>query len=150
MPDEERRREPQRTRLRSLSPMFTVSDLDASIAWYRDVLGFHLADEWTTPDGNRIGASLRAGSVDLLLNQDDFSKGTDRPKGVGFRLYCVTAQDLDALAEAIRTDSPSPSRRRSWSVSGGEASCRTHLPPSPAFRPALHRERAVGSAWSAA
>lgn len=104
MPTEERRKkDPQTTRLRSISPMLTVNDLDTSVAWYRDVLGLYHADTWKAPDGTPIGASLKAGAVDLLLNQDDFAKGRDRAKGIGFRMMAVTAQDLDALAEAIKS-----------------------------------------------
>jgi predicted enzyme related to lactoylglutathione lyase len=46
---------------------------------------------------------LKAGACQLGLAQDDFQKGRDRPKGVGFRLWCETAQDVDSLAERIRT-----------------------------------------------
>ena len=100
---QERRKDPvATTRFRSVSPMFTVSDLDASLTWYRDVLGFYPADEWKNEDGTRVGVLLKAGTVDLMLNQDDFAKGRDREKGVAFRLFCVTAQDVDALAETIK------------------------------------------------
>ena len=41
-------------------------------------------------------------AVDFNLSQDDFAKGRDRPKGVGFRLYCNTVQDVDAIAARIK------------------------------------------------
>jgi hypothetical protein len=32
-------------RLRSLSPALTVADVDASLVWYRDVVGFHVQEK---------------------------------------------------------------------------------------------------------
>jgi uncharacterized glyoxalase superfamily protein PhnB len=42
-----------------------------------------------------------AGSVTFYLGQDDWKKGRDRVKGEGFRIYCETIQDLDALAAQV-------------------------------------------------
>ncbi len=94
------RRQPETLRLKSLRPCLTVNDLTVSLAWYRDVIGFHVAEEMEQ-DGRLNGASLRAGAVEIILVQDDFAKGKDRAKGVGFNLYCNTRQDLDRLAKAI-------------------------------------------------
>ena len=33
-------------RLRSLSPALTVADVEASLEWYRDVVGFHVQEKW--------------------------------------------------------------------------------------------------------
>lgn len=96
----DKRKKPETLRLRSVAPAFTVNDLEASLAWYRDVLGFTVTDEMKR-DGKLVGVSLKAGAVELLLGQDDFAKGRDRNKGVGFRLYGVTAQDVDRLAAEI-------------------------------------------------
>lgn len=78
----------------------TVNDLEASVAWYRDVLGCAVAKEWTR-EGRMTAATMRAGNVDFLLQQDDFGKGRDRKKGEGLRLYLQTRQDIDQLAAAI-------------------------------------------------
>ena len=48
------------------------------------------------------GCELHAGTITFILNQDDFAKGRDRQKGVGTRLYCDTAQDVDRLAAEIK------------------------------------------------
>jgi predicted enzyme related to lactoylglutathione lyase len=45
---------------------------------------------------------LKAGSCELGLTQDDFAKGRDRRKGEGFRIWCDTAQDVDAIAARLR------------------------------------------------
>lgn len=87
--------------LGGVMPAITVSDLGASIAWYRDVMGFVVARE-IEHEGQRVGAMISAGSVQFMLGQDDFAKGRDRPKGIGFRLYCVSEQDIDELAAGIK------------------------------------------------
>ncbi len=86
--------------LRSASPSFTVSDLDESVAWYRDVLGFGVEETWKD-DGKVVGVSLRAGDVSFMIGQDDWKKGRDRKKGEGFRIYCETKKNVDDLAKRI-------------------------------------------------
>jgi predicted lactoylglutathione lyase len=95
------RQQPESLRFRSVMPTFTVNDLQLSLAWYRDGLGFFVAERYE--DGGRLeGVMLKAGACEFGLSQDDFSKGRDRAKGVGFRLWCTTTQDVDALAERLR------------------------------------------------
>lgn len=85
----------------SASPSFTAGDLQKSLAWYRDVLGFGVEERWEQ-DGRLTGVMLKAGDVSFMLGQDDWKKGRDRRKGEGFRLYCETKQDVDALANKIK------------------------------------------------
>ncbi len=82
-------------------PSLTVNDVAASLAWYRDVLGFIVAEEIRRED-RLVAVRLQAGTVEVLLGQDDFAKGRDRKKGVGLRLYGVTGQDIDQLAAAVK------------------------------------------------
>ncbi len=97
----EERKQPETLRLRAVMPALTVDDIEKSLAWYRDVVGFTVADEMRR-EGKLAGAVLQAGEMRFLLGQDDFQKGRDRMKGVGFRLYCVTGQDVDTLAVEIQ------------------------------------------------
>ena len=85
----------------SLEASLTVRDLPASVAWYRDVLGFTLDREYRR-DGRLLAVALRAGAVQLLLGQDDGARGPDRVKGEGFSLQVTTAQDVDEIAARIR------------------------------------------------
>ncbi len=94
------RKQPETLRLRLALPMLTASDLATSVAWYRDVLGFMVGEEYRS-DGELRGVELVAGTIRLMLNQDDFALGRDRPKGIGFRFYCETTQDVDELAASI-------------------------------------------------
>src|SRR5205823_9287802 len=72
--------EPQSFRGLVLSPSLTVKDLEKSLAWYQDVVGFTV-DRKHERDGKLRAVSLRAGAVRLLIGQDDGAKGWDRVKG---------------------------------------------------------------------
>ncbi|HVO50749.1 MAG TPA: VOC family protein [Thermoanaerobaculia bacterium] len=86
--------------LNDVAPGFTANDLDKSLAFYRDVLGFAVEERWEK-DGKLAGVQLRAGKAVFMLGQDDWQKGRDRKKGEGFRIYLETAQDVDAVARRI-------------------------------------------------
>jgi lactoylglutathione lyase len=97
----EKRRQPETLRLRTVAVGLTVNDLQRSLAWYRDVLGFVVTDEWRT-EGTLQGVEMRSGVVELFLGQDDWKKGRDRIKGEGIRIYGRTVQDIDRLATVIK------------------------------------------------
>jgi len=84
-----------------LSVSLTVKDLQKSLAWYRDVLGFTVARQ-TERDGKLRSVGLAAGEARININQDDGARGWDRVKGEGFSLMITTTQDVDALAKGIR------------------------------------------------
>lgn len=86
---------------RSLEASLTVRDLDASVSWYRDVVGFTVGREYRR-DGRLVAVALQAGGMELLLGQDDGAKGLDRAKGEGFSLQITTLQDIDELALQIK------------------------------------------------
>jgi lactoylglutathione lyase len=87
---------------KSLEVSLTVANLESSVKWYCDVLGFQIKRRY--PRGDTLFAvSLEAGSVQILLTQDDGSKGLNRSKGEGFSLQITTEQDIDALAEQARS-----------------------------------------------
>ena len=87
--------------LTSAGPSLTVNDIQKSLAWYRDVLGFTVGERWEN-DGKLQGVELSAGGAMFMVGQDDWKKGRDRVKGVGVRFYCTTDQDIDALASRIK------------------------------------------------
>jgi uncharacterized glyoxalase superfamily protein PhnB len=95
------RAQPEALRGRNLNASLTVNNLDTSLAWYRDVFGFHVEREFER-DGRKMAVSLKAGSVAILLAQDDGAKGANRVKGEGFSMMIVTAQDVDQLAAGIK------------------------------------------------
>ena len=100
---ERRKKNPETLRLRAFQPSLTVNDLDRSIRFYTDVLGFIVGQRWNDDKGVLRGVMLKAGSCELGLSQDDWAKGRDRQKGVGVRLWTTTAQDVDKLADRIKS-----------------------------------------------
>jgi uncharacterized glyoxalase superfamily protein PhnB len=110
---------PETLRLRGVSPALTVDDLSKSLLFYTEALGFFISQSWT--DGSALkGVMLKAGTCELGLSQDDWALGRDRKKGMGFRLWCETAQDVDALAARIKSKgyalTQEPKDERSWGV----------------------------------
>jgi uncharacterized glyoxalase superfamily protein PhnB len=94
------RADAQKLKLGSVAPSLTVNDLQKSLTWYRDVAGFVVAERWEN-EGKLLGVELQAGTVRVMIGQDDWKKGRDRKKGEGFRLYCRTTQNVDVLAAGI-------------------------------------------------
>ena len=95
------RTQPESFRANALMASLTVKDLPTSVAWYRDVLGFTVERQYER-DGKLLGVALKAGVVQILLNQDDGAKGVDRAKGAGFSLQLTTSQNVDAIAARIK------------------------------------------------
>jgi lactoylglutathione lyase len=100
--DERRQQDPQSLRLRLHSFALTVDDLERSLRFYVDGLGFTVTERWEE-EGRLLGVMLVAGTCHLGLSQDDWAKGRDRTKGVGFRVFTETTQDLDAFAAQCRS-----------------------------------------------
>ena len=95
-----KRSNPETLRLRTFMPGFTVNNLERSISFYTDVLGFIVNERFN--DGASAGAMLKAGACEMGLSQDDWAKGRDRAKGVGLRVWARTVQDIDALGRRIK------------------------------------------------
>ncbi len=103
VPAQERRGDaPRSLRLSSIAPAITVNDLEASLSWYRDIVGFTLGEKFEH-EGEVRGASLVAGDTRLMLSKEDWAKGRDRVKGQGLRLYMSTNQVVDDVAAAIKS-----------------------------------------------
>jgi len=86
----------------ALGCSLTCKDLDTSIRFYRDVLGFAV-DRTFENEGKLAGAIVTAGSIRIVLNQDDGKLGWDRVKGQGLYLQInvAGAADVDAAARRI-------------------------------------------------
>lgn len=96
-----KRIEPQSFRARSLGTSLTVKDVEKSLSWYHDVVGFTI-DQKYEREGKVVAVAVKAGDVRILLNQDDGKRGWDRVKGEGFSLMFTTAQDIDQVAKRIQ------------------------------------------------
>jgi catechol 2,3-dioxygenase-like lactoylglutathione lyase family enzyme len=78
----------------------TANDLNRSIRFYEG-LGLVIEDRWER-DGTLTGVMMRGGAFRLGLDQDDWKKGRDRQKGVGFHLWISTDQPLQEIADRAR------------------------------------------------
>lgn len=94
------RTQPESFRARELTASLTAKDIEKSLAWYRDILGFTVHQRHER-DGTLRAVSLKAGGVRLLISLDDGAKGADRVKGQGISLMLTTAQPIDLVAGRI-------------------------------------------------
>jgi uncharacterized glyoxalase superfamily protein PhnB len=85
----------------TLGCSITCKELEASIRFYHEVLGFAVVQKYER-DGKVVGASISAGDIRIVLNQDDGKLGWDRVKGQGFYLQINVAAGADVDAAAAR------------------------------------------------
>jgi len=86
---------------RSLQASLTVKDLQKSVTWYVELMGFTV-DRRIERNGTLRGMAVSAGDVRIILNQDDGAKGWERVKGEGFSLQISTTQNADDIARQIK------------------------------------------------
>jgi catechol 2,3-dioxygenase-like lactoylglutathione lyase family enzyme len=70
----------------SIGGSLTCKELETSIRFYRDAIGFAVAQSFEH-DGKVVASVVEAGDCRLVLNQDDGKLGWDRIKGQGFYLH---------------------------------------------------------------
>ena len=87
----------------NLGCSITCKNLEASIRFYRDAIGFTVAETYEN-EGKVVAAVVAAGDCRIVLNQDDGKLGWDRIKGQGFYLQINVAgvADVDAAAARIK------------------------------------------------
>jgi uncharacterized glyoxalase superfamily protein PhnB len=82
--------------IKGVVPGLTVDDIAKSVTFY-EALGFAVDERWEE-GGTLTSVMMKAGDQFLGLNQDDWKKGRERQKGIGFRLHIETRQDIDDIA----------------------------------------------------
>lgn len=87
----------------TLGCSITCKDIAKSIAFYRDAIGFAVAQTFEN-EGKVTAAVVAAGDIRIVLNQDNGKLGWDRIKGQGFYLQINVAAlaDVDAAAARIK------------------------------------------------
>lgn len=87
----------------NLGGSITCKDLDSSINFYRDAIGFAVYQTYEH-EGKVTAAVMGAGDCRLVLNQDNGKLGWERIKGQGFYLQInvVASADVDAAAARIK------------------------------------------------
>ncbi len=80
---------------------FTVSDLQASIAFYRDKLGLAPAFDFVNEKGERYGIYLHVGGRGFIeLFQGDLAQ---RAEGQPYRHLCLEVEDFDGTVAELRS-----------------------------------------------
>ena len=79
---------------------FTVSNLERSIAFYRDGLGLEPAFDFTNKEGRRFGLYLHAGGRNFVeLFEGQLGERAERQS---FRHICLEVDDIEATVAALR------------------------------------------------
>jgi uncharacterized glyoxalase superfamily protein PhnB len=85
--------------VKELVPLLVVADIQRSLAFYRDRLGFELTGTWE-PDGKLAWCRLARGGTCLMLQQACSEDGPATGRGRGVWLY-ATCDDADAMHEEL-------------------------------------------------
>ncbi len=85
----------------SISPSITANDLERSVRFYTEGLGFEVTEKHEY-EGRVVFCGLKAGAAILGIGQDDGARGRDRVKGVGMRTWITTDQDIHEVAERAK------------------------------------------------
>jgi catechol 2,3-dioxygenase-like lactoylglutathione lyase family enzyme len=96
---------------------FTVSDLDASIHFYQDLLGLKPAFDFRREDGTRFGLYLHLGGrafIELFQGQLG-----ERAEGQSYRHICLEVDDIestvaDLRARGVEVSDPKLGGDQSW------------------------------------
>jgi glyoxylase I family protein len=90
-------------------PLLFVEDIERSLAFYRDQLGFAIADKWE-PQGKIAWCRLVRGGAALMLQQacDEDGPAAGRGRGVGFFFQCDNADaiHIELCASGLLLDPP--------------------------------------------
>lgn len=83
--------------IRELVPLLFVQDIERSMAFYRDSLGFAVAGKWE-PEGQLAWCRLQRDGSAVMLQQADEEDGpaAGRGRGIGFFFICDDVADIHA------------------------------------------------------
>ncbi len=87
----------------SLEPRLVVADVDAALAFYRDVFGAERLERFADGSGRVVHAAMRVGGSVFTMAQEVTAWGLAAPdasKGVGVLLH-LTLPDPDRTAEKM-------------------------------------------------
>ncbi len=89
--------------LRTVWPLLAVDDLEESIAFWRDQLGFTIAGQAEAADGRTFWCRLQRDASSIMLQRaDEVEDGPARARGRGVTLYFM-CDDVDAFFREVST-----------------------------------------------
>lgn len=88
--------------LHELTPLLIVAEMSQSLTFYRDQLGFQIAQDWS-PDGRPAWCRLERDGVSLMLQQacDEDGPAAGRGRGVVFYFLCADASAEHERLQAL-------------------------------------------------
>ena len=96
---------------------FTVSDLERSLAFYRDALGLKPAFDFINQEGRRFGIYLHLGGRNFI----ELFEGQlgERADGQSYRHICLEVDDIESTVQMLRdrgieVSDPKLGGDRSW------------------------------------
>jgi catechol 2,3-dioxygenase-like lactoylglutathione lyase family enzyme len=100
--------------IQSCRPLLNVADIDASLAFWRGLIGFEVTQLFA-PEGKPMFANLKSGEVQLMLNARGGDAGARqaRPHYTEAVIY-LGVDDVHALVRRLRAegfDAPDPERQ---------------------------------------
>ena len=84
----------------SLFPSVATTNLESSLAFYRDLLGGDVTYEFPGEDGRPVYVSLRIGESSVTIGYEGSLADAPRPRAVALWVY---ADDCDAAVERLRS-----------------------------------------------
>ncbi len=97
------------TVVKGLTPLLFVDDINRSLAFYTNLLGFELKQKWE-PEGKLAWCLIARGGAELMLQQacEEDGLAAGRGRGVGFYFACNDADAMHAefLANGLTLDPP--------------------------------------------
>ena len=85
-------------------PLIWVADVESSMNFYCQKLGFRMVDAWR-PDNVLAWCSLTKGAAQLMLQQPDKGRKFQKPHGIQLYIIC---QDLDQVHAEIQVRGGAP------------------------------------------
>lgn len=92
----------------SLAPLLNVRDCAATVAFYRDMLGFTVVEAWPQ-SGAPTYARLSNGAVELMLNQPEEPLSAPSIEPYGGAILFLRVESVRALYEELIAKGCSPS-----------------------------------------
>ncbi|MGH2617232.1 MAG: VOC family protein [Thermomicrobiales bacterium] len=91
--------------MKSIVPALAVADIEKSVEFYSEVLGFDVAFTLPGEDGKLIHASVKRGDSEVMFGKRDPNNPHDQGKlGTGVALYATVAdsEDIDAYFQRVK------------------------------------------------
>src|SRR5215203_4883105 len=112
--------------MKNIIPTLAVADIDASVRFYTEVLGFDVGFTLPGEDGKLIHGSVQRGDSYLMFGRLDQSNTHDQgPLGRGVVLYATVAddEDIDGYFQRVQDATDQFWGHRDWGITDPDGYC---------------------------